>query len=114
MSPRRAAALLAALALVSPLAVLASSACGPAEHCPMAGLMGEGAPCHGTAIQADDCCVTSAGGEPADLLPVVALSAPAAAAGSAPRWEPAPSGATADRVEAPTAPLFRLYRALLI
>lgn len=114
MSPRRTLSLLAALAVLSPLAAIAAPACMPGQHCPMAALAGDGPPCHGTAMQADDCCL-SAAAEAAEAVPVAA--AKASAAGEVlpvPRPETGAEVPLAERRDTPSTPLYRLFRALLI
>jgi hypothetical protein len=115
MNTRRPLALFAALALLSPLAAVAVPACGPSEHCPMAGLVADDQPCHGAAIQADDCCLTSATGEPAGVLPVIGATASVTAdATLVPHLESGDGCPVVARVEPPSTPLYRLFRALLI
>lgn len=114
MSTRRAIALLACLALLSPLAALAAADCGPGQHCPMAGLMGDGAPCHGAAMQAKDCCVVEAGAVPVEAVPVIVVGSAAPDEPSpALRLVPVDAAAPAGDL-APSAPLYRLFRSLLI
>jgi hypothetical protein len=114
MSLPRAISLLACLALLSPLAAFATPACGPAQHCPMAGMAGDAPPCHGAAIQADDCCVLTAVAAPAEVVPVTAGSVlPTDDGAPAPRPELA-KGAPAACGTASLPPLYRLFRALLI
>jgi hypothetical protein len=115
MRARRASNLLALLVLLSPLAALAVPACAPGQHCPMAGAMGDGPPCHGTSIQADNCCLTSVSAEPAEVVPVTAAAALATDDGVlAPRAEPGEGVCPAARDHAPSPPLYRLFRTLLI
>ena len=115
MRVRHALSLLAALALLSPLAAVAVPACAPSQHCPMAGALGDGPPCHGTAIQADNCCVTVATAEPAEVVPVAAATALATDDGvPAPRAEPGEGISSAACDNAPPPPLYQLFRALLI
>ena len=118
MRARRTISLLAALALLSPLTATAMPGCGPdapMPHCPMmAALAAEDVPCHGTAMEADDCCPDMSAGEPAAAPPVI--GAPAFEAAPAPLAAAAPSGRSpvASRSEAASPPLYRLHRALLI
>ncbi len=115
MSIRRTLALLAALALLSPLAALAVPACAPGQHCPMAGALVDGPPCHGATIRADDCCLTTATAEPVDVVPVIgAIALAAGDAVAAPRLDSQSAGLATARVAAPSTPLYRLFRALLI
>lgn len=115
MRARRALSLLAALALMAPLAAVASPVCAPGPHCPMAGLMGEEMPCHGTSIDADNCCLTDGAAEPAGIVPVISATAV-----TVDQSVPAPLGAIGQEscplagVAARSAPLYRLFRALLI
>jgi hypothetical protein len=115
MSVRRPLSLLAALVLLSPLAAVAVPGCAPGQHCPMAGAVGDGPPCHGTAIQADNCCLTAATAEVVEVAPVIALTAPAIDNGGQ-----APDALRADAISpgapdnTPSPPLYRLFRALLI
>ncbi len=115
MNARRLLSLLAALALSSPLMAVAEPACAPGPHCPMAGLMADEPPCHGTAIQADDCCVTTAPAASTEAAPVIgaiARSVVSAAPASCP--EPGAGTSGTARVDPPSTPLYRLFRALLI
>ena len=115
MRARPSFSLLAALVLLSPLAAVAAPACGPSQHCPMAGAMGDGPPCHGTAIQADNCCLTAAGGEPAAAVRLVFVTALATDdCLPAPRIEPEEELSLGTRASAPPVQLFRLFRSLLI
>jgi hypothetical protein len=115
MRAQRSLTLLAILALVSPLAATAAPACAPGQHCPMAG-MGESAPpCHGSTIQAADCCVSAEIPEAVEVATVVVAPAAAAAAGApAPRLAGDGVTPSALPVEAASPPLYRLFRALLI
>ena len=114
MSLSRAISLLACLALLSPLAAFAVPPCGPGQHCPMAGMNGDARPCHGAVIQEDDCCVVGSTAEPAEVVPVIAACAPLSADGVlAPRPELA-NRAPAVCAAAPSTPLYRLFRTLLI
>ena len=115
MSPRNVLGLLLALTLLAPLAAVAGAVCGPGQHCPMAGVGVDDPPCHGKAIRADDCCVTAASTEPAEVVPVVGASALAVGdAAPAPRTAPSLGVSPAACDEAPSTPLYRLFRALLI
>ena len=125
MSARRLFSLLAALAVLSPLAAAGLSECDPGPHCPMAALMAEETPCHGTAtaderrchrasLEEDDCCVRAPEAEPAEVVPVAVVAAAAVDDGTpAPRHERLEAHA-GTRGEAPSPPLYRLFRALLI
>lgn len=115
MGTRRTLTLLTVFGLLSPLAMAAAPVCAPGPHCPMAAAAGGGAPCHGTAIQRDNCCLTDGEALPVEAAPVIAV----AVAGS-PDAEPAPrlvAGAPSrpqDPLEASPTPRYRLFRALLI
>lgn len=116
---RRTLHLLAATILLLPVAATAVSGCDgatPAPHCPMAAaLTAATPPCHGTAIQADDCCPEMTAGEPAAAPPVVVATALEAGAATLAAALP-PSGDLAAPSRSPGAatPLYRLFRALLI
>ena len=115
MSLRRTWSLLAVLALVSPLAAFAVPACGPSQHCPMAGAAGDGPPCHGATIQAEDCCLAAANPAAIEAVPVIALADTVAVDTSpAPRLEPNDGLLQPAPPGAPPAPLYRLFRTLLI
>ena len=125
MRARRLFSLLAALAVLAPLAAAGLSECEPGPHCPMAALMADETPCHGAAMaggapchrasfQQDDCCVRAPVEEPAEVLPVVVAAAAAIDDGTpAPRHERL-EPQTGTRGDAPSPPLYRLFRALLI
>ena len=125
MSARRLFSLLAALVMSSPLAAAGLPECGPGPHCPMAALVAEEMPCHGAAMtdeppchrasfQEDDCCVRAPEAEAAEVLPVVVVAGAALDDGTpAPRHE-RPELLAGPRDDAPSPPLYRLFRALLI
>ena len=119
MSTRRALSLLAALVLLSPLVAAASPGCAPgamSEHCPMMAVLAAERPsCHGTAMQADDCCPEMASAEPADAAPVIGVTVLEAAVEAPPALlatDVQRTGAAPCRARA--TPLYRLFRALLI
>jgi hypothetical protein len=115
MSIRGALGLLAVLALVSPLAAVALPLCAPGQHCAMAGAIGAKPACHGTAIQAVDCCPAAAAVELVEVVPLTSATAPAVVdAAQAPRLEPGEAILPAARCEPPSTPLYTLFRALLI
>ena len=115
MSIPRPLSLLAALVLLSPLAAAAVPACGPGQHCPMAGLLVDEPPCHGATIQADDCCLTAATVVPADVVPMIGAMALAVGdAAPAPRLDTANGRSATASVDPPSTPLYRLFRTLLI
>ena len=114
MSLQRAISLLACLALMAPLAASAGPACGPGQHCPMAALSAEPAPCHGAAIQKDDCCVIAADAVPVEVAPVIGIGTPwIDDRAPAPRPELAKDLPDVCDASAST-PLYRLFRTLLI
>ncbi len=115
MKARRTLSLLAALALLAPLAAVAVPVCSPGPHCPMAAAMAGDPPCHGTAIQADSCCRTAAAATAVEIVPVASAPALAADPGTpVPRIESAAGVPPLAADAAAPRPLYRLFRALLI
>lgn len=115
MRAPRATSLIVISLLLSPLAAIASVPCTPGPHCPMAAGAGGAAPCHGTAIQTDSCCLTAAASEDAMAVPVIAAQPLVGDGGTpAPRAEAAERALPASRPSVAPAPLYRLFRALLI
>ena len=115
MGTRRALTLLAVLGLVSPMAMAAAPVCAPGPHCPMAAAAAGAAPCHGTAIQRDDCCLSDGKALPAEVVPVIASAVPGTLhAAPAPRLEVGAPSLPQDPVDASPTPRYRLFRALLI
>ena len=80
----------------------------------MASVMVESAPCHGAAIQADDCCITAPAAEAVELAPAIGALAPAAERGAPAPCVQSVGGGSATQVDPGTTPLYRLFRALLI
>lgn len=114
MRALRLLALLAVVAISSPLVAVGLPACSPGPHCPMAAALGGESPCQGAAIEDDDCCV---GAPPADA----AGPSPVIGAGAVAADEGAPAGLVEPLVErrgaraaGPSPPLYRLFRTLLI
>ena len=119
MATRRVLSLLATLALLSPLAATATAVCAPGPmtgHCPMMAAVSDlGPPCHGTAIQADDCCPEMAAAESAEAVRAIGVTAPAeAAAVVLPPAASEPARGASSASAARSTPLYRLFRALLI
>ena len=114
MSARRLLSLFAALALMSPLAASGLPECAPGPHCPMAAAMGADAPCGGAVMQEDDCCVAAPAAAAAEVLPVIAAAAAALDDGAPAPLPAAATGKAGIRGDAPSPPLYRLFRALLI
>lgn len=115
MGTRKALTLLAVFGLLSPLAVAAAPACAPGPHCPMAAAAGGAPPCHGAAIQRDDCCFTDAEALPVEVVPVIAVTVSGTLdAAPAPRLDAAVPRLPAAPLDAPSTPRYRLFRALLI
>ncbi len=114
MGTRRALTLLAVLGLLSPMAIAAAPVCAPGPHCPMAAAT-DGAPCHGTAIQRDNCCLTDGEALPVEVAPVIAVAvAGTLEAAPAPRLEVGAPSPPPVQVDASPTPRYRLFRALLI
>ena len=112
MNLRRPLSLLAALALLAPLALAAWPACEMEEPCPMAGA-GAAPACHGSSIQASDCCFAA----PAAVeigRAALALAPEIAPAATTPARVPAVAGAGPMDPAPAAAPLYTLFRALLI
>ncbi len=113
-SPLRSTALLAVAVLLAPPAAAGLPQCSPAGHCPMARVGGEAAPCHGSVIQADDCCPTDSTAAAVDLVSVSPVAAPASADVA---LTPRPAADTPLRTvagEGLATPLYTLFRSLLI
>lgn len=115
MRIRNVLSLLAVAGLLAPLAALAAPPCVPGPHCPMAAAGGGEAPCHGTAIQRDDCCLSAGEALPVEAVPVVAFKVPVALdATPAPQLDAGVLSPLPAPVDASPTPRYRLYRALLI
>lgn len=113
-SPLRSTALLALAVLLAPLAAAGLPLCSPAGHCPMAPAASQSVPCHGSVIQADDCCPADTAAAVVDLASVSPVAAPASA-DMALTSRPAPgTPLRSDAGPAPATPLYTLFRSLLI
>ena len=114
MIVRRTLSLLAALALFTPLLAAAAPVCAPGHGCPMAA--GAASPaCHGSALKADDCCLTADAAAAVEAAPTVAAASPSGADGApAAQLDVAAVTLPPAPVDPPSAPLYRLFRALLI
>lgn len=112
---RKVLSLLAAFGLLAPLSAAAAPPCAPGPHCPMAAAAGGAAPCHGAAIQRENCCLSDGEALPVELVPAIAAAVPAAFdATPAPRLEVDAPGLPPAPVAASPTPRYRLFRALLI
>ena len=80
----------------------------------MAAVMGEEAPCHDAVMQEDDCCVSTPAAEPAEALPVIAAAADWIDVGVLVSLPERVGDASTGHADAPSPPLYRLFRALLI